>query len=379
MMKGLPVDMDPEGMCLWLAACAEQQSEHPLARAIVDAAKFRWGEDATHAKKGVVVRNFEVVTGRGVECEVSHPTWGDYEVRVGSFAWTSGGLSDDGSEWNVATDEARSLRERGQVVIYVSVLNKSSISGKRDAVGVFGLKDPIKEDSASTIRALQNLGIEVWMCTGDHKVTAEAVASELGISLGNVFSQATPEEKASLVTRVQMSNSGVSGGSPSSRKKIVAAVGDGTNDSVMIRKADVGIAIGAGTEVAVEAADVVLVRSSISDVLVAVHLSRVVFRRIIYNFIWAMGYNLITLPFAAGVLYPITDFRLPPEFAGLMMAFSSVSVVTSSLLLRRYKAPDLSVKCRKHEEGIFRLLCCKKEVAASPVTQYEMVALGETV
>ena len=106
-------------------------------------------------------------------------------------------------------------------------------------------------------------------------------------------------------------------------------------------RADVGIAIGAGTEVAVEAADIVLVRSSLHDVVVALHLSQVVFRRIMMNFIWAVGYNLFALPFAAGVLYPFTDFRLPPEMAGLMMAFSSVSVVTSSLLLRNYRRPAI--------------------------------------
>ena len=200
-------------------------------------------------------------------------------------------------------------------------------------IGVLGIVDPVKDEAKSTVAALQSMGIDVWMCTGDQELTAHAVASELGIAQENVCAGVKPEGKADLVTRLQEDY-----GTP---RRLVAMVGDGINDAVALARADVGIALGAGTEVAVEAADVVLVRSSLHDVVVALHLSKVVFRRIIMNFIWAMGYNVFALPFAAGILYPFTEYRLPPELAGLMMAFSSVSVVTSSLLLRNYSRPQI--------------------------------------
>jgi Cu+-exporting ATPase len=253
--------------------------------------------------------------------------------------------------------EVKYLRSEGHVGVYVSVLSDDKtddLSEQRLVIGVLGILDSIEANAKSTIAALKALNIDVWMCTGDHDETAKAVAHAVGINAENVCSNVSPEGKADLITRLQRrrreNDNSSSGGE---RRGKVAVVGDGINDSVALARADVGIAIGAGTEVAVEAADIVLVRSNLHDVVVALHLSRVVFNRIKMNFVWAVGYNLFALPFAAGLFYPWTQWRVPPAFAGFMMAFSSVSVVTSSLLLRAYAKPIVNEDGTIYEQGCF--------------------------
>jgi Cu+-exporting ATPase len=345
LLQNLPTKIPKDQLALWLAACSEAQSEHPLAKAIVNAAKGRWGNDITCSSEGVSVDSFRIVVGMGVECTVAKRGWGIYSVRVGSAEWAKASsheftIDDEKASFSDSTGdkEAIDIRKRGQIAIYISVLNVSSTQQvARRVIGVFGIVDPVQRESRSTVAALRKLGIDVWLCTGDHELTALAVAHECGIDEENVCAGVTPEEKANLVTRLQKRNRG------RTARGFVAFVGDGINDAVALARADVGIAIGAGTEVAVEAADVVLVRSSLHDVVVAFHLSKVVFRRIMMNFFWALGYNVFALPFAAGILYPIMSKPLQPEWAGLMMAFSSVSVVTSSLLLRRYRRPSIDV------------------------------------
>ena len=320
-----------DDFALWLAGCAELQSEHPLGRAVVNAAKMKWGGDLACAKDGVIITEFMISPGLGVECWVATKDWGPYVVRVGSKVWSADGMGIAGDE------EIRKMRETGQVGVYISIRRQSE--NVRRVVGVIGISDPLKSEARAVIKTLKRMKVDVWLCTGDHKVSALVVSKQLGINPKNVIAGVKPEEKADLVTRLQK-NRADSGGTDRSGK--IAFVGDGINDAVALARADVGIAIGAGTEVAVEAADIVLVKSTLSDVVVAIHLSKTVFQRIRMNFVWALGYNILSLPFAAGLLYPITDYRLPPEFAGLMMAFSSVSVVTSSLLLRRYRRPLIS-------------------------------------
>ena len=361
-----------DDLVLWLAACAETQSEHPLGRAVVNAARTKWGGgDVVGETQGVQVKEFLVVPGSGVECLVTKPEWGSVWVRVGNQQWVteSNKLTDTAV---TGEDQVMELRARGQIGIYISILRQDQQISDREIVGVLGIVDPIKPEAKSSIAALQKMGINVWMCSGDHATTARAVAHQLGIREHHVMAGVKPPDKAELVTRLQGGDRTEDEHSELSAKpqtgstqKKIAFVGDGINDSIALAKADVGVAIGAGTEVALEAADIVLVKSSLHDVVVAIHLSKTVFQRIRLNFVWAMAYNLMALPFAAGILYPFTNFRLPPEFAGLMMAFSSVSVVTSSLLLRRYQRPAIledgsmgwngGAGCL---ENIWNVLCC---------------------
>jgi Cu+-exporting ATPase len=355
--KSVPPSLKVEDVPLWFACCAELRSEHPLGAAILNSGKEIFGHDllnpmdkarnASYAsrqpdqeflKGDLSVSEFQVFPGMGVQCTVNEiGASGSCTVRVGNRSWARG-LEDQESvptndEPDAADSDIQSLRMQGQIGVYISI--QPQFCSTFHVIGSIGIIDPIKAEAKPTIAALQKMGVEVWMCTGDHELTAQAVARKIGIREENVCSNVKPEGKADLIRRLQRRRT------QNGTDNKVAVVGDGINDAVALAQADLGIAIGAGTEVAVEAADVVLVRSSLYDVAVSLHLSRVVFDRIRYNFVWAMGYNLVALPFAAGLFYPFTDWTLPPAFAGLVMAFSSVSVVVSSLLLRTYIKPEI--------------------------------------
>ncbi len=359
-------------IALWFACCAELRSEHPLGRAILNSGKEMWGDILNPFSSGNVgkkkdndaaacqlsVSEFQVVPGRGVECFINVPSKDmSCTVRVGNQSWAYG-LNDPSDclirKANIscdttADDDVRSIRAQGQIGVYVSVKNNCVGSDDYVILGIIGILDPVKCEAKSTVAALKCMNVDVWMCTGDHELTAQSVARQIGIDEDNVCSNVSPEGKADLIRRLQKRR--MRNGHRQRLDNRVAVVGDGINDAVALARSDVGIAIGAGTEVAVEAADIVLVRSQLHDVVVSLHLSRVVFDRIKLNFFWAMAYNLFALPFAAGLLYPFTEWTLPPAFAGLMMAFSSVSVVASSLLLRTYVKPVINDDGRLEERG----------------------------
>jgi Cu+-exporting ATPase len=283
---------------LAVAAAVEQGSEHPLGEAIVVRAKER----------GLAlppISEFVSVPGQGVDAITS-----DGRVLLGNRVM----MDERGIEIAGVAGIAGRLAENGKTVVYLAVAGR--------LLGLIAAADALKPEAASAVAMLRGLGIRVAMLTGDHRPTAEAVARAAGID--RVLSEVLPEAKAREVRRLQDEN------------RRVAMVGDGVNDAPALAQADVGIAMGAGTDVAIEAADVTLMRGDLRGVVAAIQLSRATIRIIKENLVWAFGYNVGLIPVAAGALYPIAGVLLSPILAGAAMAFSSVSVVTNSLRLKRW-------------------------------------------
>lgn len=262
---------------------------------------------------------FQAYPGRGVSCKVVGHT-----VHIGTRALMRDfGVKPD-KDCESAEQTMLTLESQGKTVVEVGV----------DGVlcGLIALRDAVKPESADAVASLEAAGIRVWMLTGDNHTVAQTVARDLGIHSSRVLSELMPSEKSEQVASLQ------------SAGRRVGMVGDGINDAPALATADLGIAVGAGTDVAIEAADIVLCSSRLTDVHCAIDLSRAVFSRIRLNFVWALGFNSLGIPIAAGVFFPLLKVMLPPEVAGLAMALSSVSVVSSSLLLRRYCPPGVEAE-----------------------------------
>jgi P-type Cu+ transporter len=283
---------------LTLAAAAEADSEHPLGAAIVAGARDR----------GItppVATGFESITGKGVQATVNGHT-----VLIGTAALLRGA----GIDPVVLETSAAGLAADGKTPVLAAV--------DGEPAGVLAIADPIKDDSAAAIAALHHLGIEVVMLTGDNATTAAAIARQAGIR--RVLAEVLPEHKAGEIRRLQAEG------------RTVGMVGDGINDAPALAAADVGLAIGTGTDVAIEAADITLISGSLAGVVTALSLSRATMRNIRQNLVFALAYNGIGIPIAAGVLYPAFGIRLSPIIAAAAMAASSLSVVTNANRLRRY-------------------------------------------
>ncbi|GLJ04983.1 hypothetical protein SUGI_0008330 [Cryptomeria japonica] len=291
-----------------VVAAAEANSEHPLAKAVVEYAKsFR--SEISDLSWLPEVQDFVSISGHGVRALVQNKT-----ILVGNTK-----LMID-SEVTISEDAYNFLRE-AEKMARTGIL----ISFDGELVGIIEISDPVKPEAQGVVSILKSMNIKSMVVTGDNWGTANAIAKEVGIE--TVMAETLPEGKADKVKELQMSG------------MIVAMVGDGINDSPALVAADVGMAIGAGTDIAIEAADIVLMRSNLEDVITAIDLSRVTFKRIRLNYLWALGYNAMGIPLAAGLLFPFTGFRIPPWIAGAAMAASSVSVVCCSLLLKYYKRP----------------------------------------
>ncbi len=280
-----------------LVAALEASSEHPLADAIVRHAQ---GQSLTLS----TAEAFQSLTGRGAVGAVD-----GIALAVGNELL----MADNAVEIAPVKEEAERLAAEGKTPMYIAI--------KGQLAGLIAVADPIKPTSRAAIQRLRDLGLRVVMLTGDHRGTAEAIARQAGID--RVVAGVLPEGKVAEITQLQQAGD------------IVAMVGDGINDAPALAKADVGIAIGAGTNVAIEASDVTLMRNDLQDVASAILLSRRTMRTVKQNLFWAFIYNIVGIPVAAGILYPAFGILLSPILASAAMAFSSVSVVTNSLCLRR--------------------------------------------
>ena len=301
----VPVGAITRDELLRLVASAERSSEHPLGQAIVEAAQ---AEGMTLSDP----TDFQSVTGKGIRVTVD-----GRDLLVGNIRL----LEDAGLDTTALDAQAATLAEQGKTPMFAAI----------DSVpaGIVAVADTVKNDSANAVAALRRLGVEVVMMTGDNQRTAAAIARQVGIQ--RVLAEVLPEDKALEVRRLQ------------DEGKIVGMVGDGINDAPALAQADVGIAIGTGTDVAIESSDITLISGELNGVVTAITLSRSTMRNIKENLVFAFGYNTVGIPIAAGVLYPFIGLLLNPGIAAAAMALSSLSVVGNANRLRRYRKPELPV------------------------------------
>ena len=308
---------------LQIASSMEAKSEHPLANAFIEESKIR-------NIKLLEINEFESLTGKGIKATINNE-----EYLLGSEKMMKeNNLDIPMDEFDLST-----------TTLYLAKQNK--------IIGIFHVKDKIKDDSKIAIKELHKLGLKVIMLTGDNKKTAKAISNELGID--EYISELQPSEKEKQIQFLLSQN------------KKVAMVGDGINDAPSLSRADVGIAIGAGTDVAIESADIILMRNSLLDVVSAIELSKATIKNIKMNLFWAFFYNSIGIPIAAGLLFPFIGLKLNPMIGALAMSFSSVFVVTNSLRLKLFKPSHLKTKGEENMKQVIiveGMMCphCEKRV-----------------
>jgi len=298
---------------LGLAASAELASGHPLADAIVSKAR----------EKGLAISradHVETMPGKGIVAKLSSEAADSTLLAVGNSALAE----------SLGISIAKCAPDLQEMATRLAGMGKTPMFVMKNSlpVGLIAVADQPRPEARAVVAALEKLGIDVAMITGDSRCTADAIAAQVGIS--EVYAEVLPSEKASIIKRIQASG----------RK--IAMVGDGINDAPALAQADVGIAVAAGTDIAMESADIVLMHNNICDVATAIHLSRRVIKTIRQNLFWAFGYNVLGIPIAAGLLYMFGGPLLSPVFAAAAMSLSSVSVVTNALRLKGYRKPEAS-------------------------------------
>jgi P-type Cu+ transporter len=289
---------------LRLAASIERYSEHPLAAAIVQYAESQGAQ--SQGAQFDTAQGFEALAGSGVQGYVS-----DQLVQIGTHRW----MAELGIETSSLHQQSDKLAYLGKTVVWIAVDSKIE--------GIMGIADAVKSSSVNAIRTLQKMGLEVVMLTGDNQRTANVMAREVGIQ--RVFAEVRPDQKVATIAAIQAEG------------KVVAMVGDGINDAPALAQADVGMAIGTGTDVAIAASDITLISGDLQGIVTAIQLSRATICNIKQNLFFAFIYNIAGIPIAAGILYPVFGWLLSPMIAGAAMAFSSVSVVTNALRLQNFK------------------------------------------
>ncbi len=291
---------------LRLDGAAEMKSGHPLSKAILEEAEKRKIVIPTQIDK------FLSIAGHGIEAVVEGK-----HVLVGNIKL----IKDRGVDPSLLQSEIDRLLNEGKTLMLIAIDGKMG--------GVVAVADPIKETAQKAIAQMKELGLEVAMITGDNKKTAESIGKQLGIE--RIFAEVLPEEKSNYVKKLQ------------DEGKFVAMVGDGVNDAPALAQADIGIAIGAGTDVAIETANIVLMKSDPGDILRAIRLSKATVSKMKQNLVWASVYNVLAIPIAAGVLYPQFGITLRPEFSALLMSLSSIIVAVNAVLLKRAEKDLISI------------------------------------
>jgi len=321
---------------LGIASELESASSHPLGIAIRSFAQ-------ANAAKEVTGVDFDEVAGRGVKGRFEQI---DCVAIIGNEAW----MQEHGA--SLDPNVARQLNQWKSEAKSVILLGATRLEDKTyDIIAVFSVSDPLRPEAKGVISRLGDLNIGTWMISGDNEVTAKAVARSVGIAECNVIAGVLPHQKAEKIEWLQKNGAKrpptrlqrLLHRGPMNERCVVAMTGDGINDAPALAAADVGIAIGSGSDVALSSASFILVSSNLTSLLTLSDLSRTVFNRVKLNFMWAFMYNIIAVPIAAGVIYPAHNARLPPVWASLAMALSSVSVICSSLLLKLYKEPKIDI------------------------------------